>query len=63
MINTGSDEMFSATSFIRNMGMLSYPVEQSLRKLLMIFKTSSEFVVCSSICSVALFSGSHIIVQ
>ena len=55
--------MYSATGFIRNMGMLSYPVEQSLRKLLMIFRTSSEFVVSSSNFSEVLFSGSEVIVR
>ena len=45
------------------MGILSYPVEQLLRKLLMIFRTSSEFVVCGSNCSVVLFSGSDVIVR
>ena len=63
MINDGGDEMCSATGFIRNMGMLLYPVEQSLRKFLMIFRTSSEFAVFSSNCSVVLFSGSNVIVR
>ena len=57
MINAKDDEMYSATGFIRNMGMLTYPV-----KLLMILRTSSEFVVSSSSCSV-LFSGSDVIVR
>ena len=42
--------------------MLSYQVEQSLRELLMIFRTSSEFVVCSSNCSAVLCTGSDLIV-
>ena len=63
MINARGDEMYSATGFIRNMGMLSYPVEKSLCKLLMIFRTSSQFVVCNSNCYVSLFSESHVIVR
>ena len=62
MINARGDEMYSATGFIRNMVML-YPAEKSLRKLLMIFRTSSEFVVCGSNCSVVLFSGTVVIVR
>ena len=45
MINARGDEMYSATGFIRNMGMLSYPVEQSLRKLLIDFRTYQSLFV------------------
>ena len=63
MINARSDDMYSAAGFIRNMGMLSYPVEQSLRKLFIIFRTSSELFVCGSNSSVVLFSGSDVIAR
>ena len=63
MINGRGNEMYSATGFTRNMGILSYSVEQSLHKLLMIFRTPSEFVVCSSNCSVVLLSGSNVMVR
>ena len=42
--------------------MLSYPVEQSFRKLLMIFRTYQS-VVFSSNCSVVLFFESYVIVR
>ena len=63
MTNARGDKMYSATGFIKNMRMLSYPVEQSLRKLLMIFRTSLEFVVRGSNYSVVLFTGSDVIVR
>ena len=56
MINVRDDEMYSVTSFIRYMGMLSYPVKQLLCKLLMISRTSSKFVIYSSNCFGMLFS-------
>ena len=46
---------------LSNMGMLSYPVKESLRKLLIIFRTSPEFAICSANSYVVLFSGSDVI--
>ena len=48
---------------LSNMGMLSYPVKESLRKFLIIFRTSPEFTVCSANSYVVLFSGSDVIVR
>ena len=63
MISARGDDMYSATGFIWNMGMLSCPVEQLLCKLFMIFRISSEFSVGSSNSSAVLFSGSDVIVR
>ena len=62
-INARGDEMYSAIGFIRNMPMLSYPVEQSSCKLLMTIITSSEFVACTSNCSVVLFPKNYVILR
>ena len=63
MINARCDKIYSGIGFIKNIGMLSYPIHQSLRKRLMILRTSLEFDVFSLNCSIVFFSVSDVIVR